>query len=237
MEGSFKNLGKFATNMDLSITLTHSPRWSNAKKAWERLSIQHQPVDQAAATTEDIKEAVALAKSTEVKAFIMLMWLTAGRKGDVLQLKPEDLQFTNQGEFKGRLLIFVQEGKGVLSRKGKYHISTHCPEEWSQFLQDFVRSRRSFPHLFSKQLAAPNNREVIDTLQGANPQLTCRATRRGALQLMAECGTSEEIMMRISGHRSVNTLHRYLDWDRVNKRMHAQAQAAARHLTKELSRV
>lgn len=226
LEGAFKTLGKFSTNLDISIKLPESAEWRTAKTAWDRLSRQHQPVDQAAASPTDIQLAIDLAPEEEMRIFLALLWISAARKGDVANLSPSDVQFDAAT---GRITLFIQQGKGTYARKSKYRIPTHAPLIWRPMIADFLSSRSAEKRLFSRHLAS--QRDALDALRRANAHMTCRAVRRGAIQTMAKAGASEEAVMKITGHKSRDTYHRYLNWDRDNELPHRQAQEAAMALT------
>lgn len=231
LDGALGSLGKYATNTDARLRMSESDAWRAAKTAWQRLSIQHQPVHQAAASCDDIATAMSNSKDPQLRAFLMLLWLSCGRKGDVASLRQGNVTL----EPSGRLNIFMQEGKGVLAKRAKYHVITHVPELWRAELRAFLatpRERRA--HLFRRDLAT--NNEVTELLRTADPALNCRATRRGAAQTMARSGAvTEDTLMRMTGHRSLESLHRYLDWDRLNEAPHRQAQEAAKQLTAKLN--
>ena len=54
--------------------------------------------------------------------------------------------------------------------------------------------------------------------------------RRGALQQLAQAGYSASLLMQFSGHRSVETLLRYLDYGRLYDQANQQGFAAAQQL-------
>lgn len=230
LHGAFSNLPKYAHNVQAPIDLDQSSTWRNAKEAWSRLAIQNQPVNQAAASCEDITTAISHSSDPEIRAFLMLLWLTCARKGDVARLLWGDVSV----EPSGRLKVFVQQGKGVLARQGKYHIVSHCPTPWRDELSQFLAQRPSGRDtLFRSTLGTSS--EVIDQLRTANPSLNCRSVRRGSLQTLAtDPEVSEETMKRLSGHRTTAMLHRYLNWDAINAQAHQSAQNAAKGLTRQL---
>ena len=64
-------------------------------------------------------------------------------------------------------------------------------------------------------------------LRTVSPLLEQRSIRRGALQLMASNNTDETTLMRFSGHRRVETLRRYLNWNTVNSLVQSQMRKSA----------
>lgn len=232
LDGAMSTLGKYSTNIDFGLRLTDATTWRTAKTAWQRESLVSQPVGQAAATAEDIALAISRTKDQPTAVHVMLLWLMCGRKGDIAKLRANDVTLHPDG----RLTFFVQEGKGVLARRGKYHVASHCPTQWRQQLQAYLQQPHPTGYLFPARFRSPTNNEVLQALRVANPALNCRSVRRGGLQAIALKGdVTEEILMRMSGHRSVATLHRYLEWDKSNELMHSRAQEAARALTDSLA--
>lgn len=222
MDGAFSNLGKYALEMDQGIKLSDSVTWKNALKSWKTAAMEDQPVNQAAATIDDICKSLSLTMDEEVRVFIMLLWLLCARKGDVAHLRPNSIKVCEDG----RIEAFIQEGKGVKAREGKYHIISHCPQEWKQELTAYIAKKKDAKYLFSRPLAYSS--EILNSIRLADPTLSCRSVRRGAAQALARSGTPEEVIMKMTGHKVLATLHRYLNWDQINESAHAKAHAAAK---------
>lgn len=223
MIGAFSNLGKYATNFEGRVHLDESAEWRAALKSWDRLAKAAQPTELAAATADDIKKAVDLNVDPQIRAALILLWLLAMRKGDVCSLRSDAVQLREDG----RLLVFVKEGKGVKARQGMYHVASHVPPVWFDEIKTFLESAEE-KYLFRSSLGKSS--ELIRALRLANPDLSVRATRRGAARALASDATvSEETIMKITGHKSVKTLHRYLGWDKVNEASHSAAQRAAQN--------
>lgn len=222
--GAFSNLGKYALNWEGRIQLSAFPVWTSTLKTWDLLSKQTQPTHQAAATAEDIQTAVELEESPTVKCFLILLWLMAGRKGDVARLRTKNVTL----HATGRLQVFVQEGKGVKARQGMYTVISHCPTIWFEELSRFLDSNVENTYLFPKSMGS--SAEALMAIRVANPDLSLRAVRRGAAQALAkDSSVSEETIMKITGHRNVKTLHRYLGWDSINEKVHQATQNAAKN--------
>jgi integrase len=227
LDGAFSQLGRYAINFQGKICLNRLPEWSSAKRSWDSLSRQFQPVHQSAATAEDIALAAALCKDREVAMFLILLWLLAARKGDVAHLRPSGVRVVQET---GRIEVFVQEGKGVKARQGMYHIISHCPDIWKAELTEFINKARlaNSKYLFRSSLTKSS--EAISALRAANASLNLQAVRRGAAQALAkDKEVKEETIMKITGHRNPKTLQRYLDWDKTNEKAHSAAQEAARN--------
>lgn len=222
MDGALSKLGKYALNFERGIRLSHVPEWHQALKSWDLLAKQKQPTDLSAATPTDIDQALKLCNDEEIRAAIMLLWLLAARKGDVLHLKSTSVSLRQDG----RLQVFIQEGKGVKARQGMYTVASHCPQQWCQELEAFLNARKDRKYLFRPSLLASN--EINKVLQLWDPTLSCRSLRRGAAQALAKDPTvSEQTIMSLTGHKKRETLHRYLNWNKTNEKEHAAAQLAA----------
>jgi len=231
LDGALASLPKYctcATGVNLSRMF---PAWRAAKAAWGRLAIEFQPVRQTAATFDEIATAASNTSDPQMRLFVMLLWLSCGRKGDVAKLQSTNVSLD---QVSGRLTFFIEEGKGVLSRQGKCHVVSHCPTRWRQEISRTLRQCQPNTRLFRPSLGTSG--EIVNLLRTANAALNCRSVRRGALQTIAATGdVSEEVLMKMSGHRQVKTLHRYLDWDGVNELAHRRAQDAARALSSEIA--
>lgn len=223
LDGAFSKLGVYVTNFEGGIRLSESPEWRNALKTWSRTSVEHQPINQVAATAEDILLAVHLNQDPQIRAFMILMWLLAARRGDVMKLRSANVSLLPEGQLK----VLVQHGKGVLFRQGAYHIISHVPPVWFQEISLFLESRKDHLLLFDQSLATST--DIINALRVANPQLSCRAIRRGSAIAMAkDQNVSEETIMMLTGHKNQNTLRRYLDWGNFSAKNHKASQKAAK---------
>jgi integrase len=59
--------------------------------------------------------------------------------------------------------------------------------------------------------------EANEALRLANPKLSTRSVRRGALQIMASSPDVDlKIVMEMAGHKNVETTKRYLNWGAVD---------------------
>jgi integrase len=172
---------------------------------------------------------MAIAKATgSAKEQLIMTWLTAGRVGDVLQLKQENITLKQNA-----MAVQFRRGKGV-ELGSPYTVHTACPPEWKPTVDALLR-RRS-PGQFLWHAESPKARTlmgkvVATALKQADPELEQRSIRRGALQHMASDGeTSEETLMMFSGHRRVETLRRYLDWGKKHALREGRGKTAAASL-------
>ena len=225
MDGAFSKLGKYVPHLDCRIKLTESVAWKEALKAWDKASLEHQPQNQTAAVAEEIATAVNLQSNQEVQAFLILLWLLVARKGDIAKLHANSVTLHPDG----RPVAFIEEGKGVKVRMGKYRVVSHCPptSPWFNILKNFLNAPKKGNYLFRKSLGQSG--EVLSALRLANPVLSIRSTRRGAAQALAkDLKVSTETIMNMTGHLRESTLHRYLNWGEHNEKNHVARQEAAK---------
>lgn len=237
MHGALKFLPKYSPNTQCSIDLSLSSNWRALMAAWQKQAIQHAPVDQAAAAAEDISKALALTADIQVRMFLLLLWLSCARKGDIGHLTASSVTFKTGASYStGHLELFIHQGKGVAANKAKYRIQTMCPPAFEKELRQFLQSRlqevgRDSP-LFRSSLSSSN--EIVALLKRVHEKLDCRSLRRGSLQTIAQDpNVTEETLMRLSGHRNVKTLHRYLGWS-ANVKGNRESAAAAQSLHRGL---
>lgn len=173
--------------------------------------------DSALAIAEHLKES----REDDLLTLFALQWSTTGRTSDVLLLQKRrvhvDRKTTNV------TLTFI-EGKGVKARKSPYTVSTSTPFVMAvQRHLDATASTYVFPPATRQSL---QNR-LRTTLKKFDHRFELRSMRRGSLQHMASQGIDLDVLQTFSGHRSRNTLLRYLDWGKFAKVMLDDQTAAA----------
>ena len=218
------------------VRLGESAAWRAAMRFVRQQMQEHQPENQVAATFDQIDLAVHLCLDKQVSAAIMLAWMSAGRLGDITQMKRQEVEFheTEPGSQMYRVTFRVRRGKGVAMSQ-PYTVNTLCPPRWRELLLDYLSSfKTETDRLFcrgSTKQARELSLAITRALRAADPTLTQRAMRRGALQALAADPTvTSETIMSFSGHRSVDMLKRYLDWGRLFSNGRDRAVAAAANL-------
>lgn len=210
-----------------SILLSDDPTWKLAMKGARHAAVEHIPNQPKAASVNDIAKALSAAKGAmkaSIRAVIMFAWLTAARLGCIRQLKAEDLKFNEADK---TLNITFRRGKGVRCRQQAYTVTTLILSEgWWRELRGYVNERPGF--LFPKALTDNN---ITTPLKVAG--IEQRSIRRGALQTMAAEKVPPEILMNFSGHASVKTLNRYLDFGLKRADLAASSVKAAKALWKD----
>lgn len=196
-------------NVSQPILLAQDLHWREAVAKAGKLARESEKVNAPLALTKDQYETVRSTTSDmQKRMFLTIAWRTCSRFGCAAQLRREDLRL------EGRLLtVTFRRGKGVTFR-GPYSVHTTLTEAESQDLATYLAENKAAEerNLFPSKTIAVDTRDRMRTV---DKNLTQRAVRRGALQALAAVGTDEATLMLFSGHRSVDTLRRYLDWGRV----------------------
>jgi len=200
---------------ELPVMMKDSVRWMSAMKAAAKMAKQHPPTQPTAATWKEVEAAIAKETSTAVRMALLVTWLTCGRGGDVLLLKPSHVEITTRQE-KSRtvdvMAVSFWKGKTVKTR-GSYTVFTQPPppkllEEWQLYHKSMLGSSFLFRGVKGSQ--------IKDALRRANPKLEQRSLRRGAIQALAATNLKDEELLHYSGHTNVTMLRRYLNFGKVS---------------------
>jgi integrase len=199
-----------------AILLKQDATWTMAMRAAGQKARQQTPNQPKAATSEQVRRSVELCPQEGVQNALRLSWLTAGRGGDVLLLRPENV--TVQGQ---ALHVNFVRGKTAKVR-GPYTVHTTLPaNEFLSFLAAAKAARQTwlFPGVKGSQLK--------DALRMVDPALEQRSLRRGAIQALAATGMTDEELLHYSGHSSVHMLRRYLNYGLKSGEAARRAERAA----------
>lgn len=207
-----------------SIFLSGDPIWAMVMKGARHSAVEHVPKQPKAASMADINKAIKATAGLfkkNVRIIIMLAWLTAARVGCIRQLKSNDFEFNHRTK---EVNITFRRGKGVRARETHYTVTTLLmgPTWWKEIV-DYVQARSGF--LFPASL-----RDVDITTPLKKAGIEQRSIRRGSLQTMAAKMVPADILMNFSGHKSVNTLNRYLDFGKKRADLAQASLKAARAL-------
>lgn len=227
LHGAFSSLGKYASNTDIRVRLTDSSTWSAALNAWRKKAAKAQPGYLPPATWTDVLGAIELEPSEPMAIYLMILWLICGRKGDAARLLVDDVSLHENG----RMEFFIQSGKGVEVRNGKYRVTSHCPPQWRERLTKYLAARKEASHKFMFPPSFKTSNEANVSLRRFNPALSTRSVRRGALQVMAASPkVSIEDVREMAGHTNVKTTYRYLGWGKFNEKAKMSLENAAKLL-------
>ena len=205
-----------------AIDLTKDAEWASGLKYFGMRAKEEVPRAVRPMNHTHARDAVRLAETAKVKVAIALSWLVAGRVGDILELRAEDVSYDPNTKM---VSLTYRRGKTV-SRRGPYSVHSEVTEEWAQLFATFFG--KSAPRPFAGVKVA----DVTKALRRVDPALEARSIRRGAIQTMAVSGVPDEVLIMFSGHATIGMLHRYLQWGSVGSVKKNLMAAAARELTK-----
>eukprot|EP00796_Vickermania_ingenoplastis_P004543 gene4543-biopygen2559 len=147
--------------------------------------------------------------SPRAALFLSMMWAMASRAGDISGLRQKDVTLATSVRPDGTVAVGVEQkvGKGTRFRGTYWPASTLLQEEAAEL-------RRAM------SLVSPNQRLFRDheilkdhirkALHRENRASALPSVRKGAVRHLAQQGVSEGDLMRLMGHKRVETLYRYL---------------------------
>lgn len=188
------------------ILLKHCPVWTMAMRAATRKAREQIGKQPKAATAEHVKRVLQNAQlSPEMRACILLSWVTGSRCGDVLKLRMTDFKMDQQ-----KVMITFCRGKTV-AKRGAYTVSSYIPtsaeaNSAKRYLQTTKGRQDSplFPNITGRAIKQALRSSTGDQL------LEQRSLRRGALQELAAQGMALSTLLLFSGHTTIAMLLRYL---------------------------
>ena len=196
------------------VWLRQCPLWQALLTSLRRKTNASRPRVPAPATAALIAR-IMTALPLHAATLLQLTWASCARLGDMAQLQVQDVEMqpipaatVRVGETTPTVpaRISFLAGKGVLFR-GPYSIHIVLPLATAIAVRDLQNLART-----RNQLLFPP--AVVQSIPPAlkSHGLEVRSIRRGALQAMAASGCQETALMEFSGHTSVRTLRRYLNW-------------------------
>ncbi|ORC91165.1 TATE DNA Transposon [Trypanosoma theileri] len=228
IKGALLNLPLY-TNQRESIDIGRNPSWRAATQAAHRFERRAPTNPPAPVTYAEMQKAhKALARECPQAAlFLMMMWCSAARAGDIGSLHAEDVRVerVTEGKNMARLTMTMRYGKGARFR-GPYPVGAMLPREDASVLQHLLSQRLPHQRLFQDVTAIRN--KVRQALRSENPLSALPSIRKGATRHLAAHGVSEEHLMRMTGHTRIDTLRRYLGYglQMTREAEHAQDSAA-----------
>lgn len=204
MQGALANLPLHRRTTQ-SIWLKNSPVWTNAMRASARRAREELARQPKPASWKTVQQVLMTESNILCFGAILLAWMTCARVGCVRQLAKSDITMHPDWT----MSICFRRGKGVLARGTAYTIHTgEVPLAMRSRFKRFLEERNSwlFPQTFTGSL-------VKNSLRRVDKQLEQRSLRRGSLQHLSRApNMTDEVMLLFSGHASVKTLRRYLNW-------------------------
>lgn len=219
LQGALAALPFYATNAVYGISLKDSAEYQGCLKRMQHKATESQPTGQRAATFEEMQQAIEKEANANVRISLILMWLTAGRIGDILKLRKKSVKTSGERN----LDITFEEGKGVTLSNSKYSVHTVMPERWRTLLVNHLATLKPDDLLVQASTGIPLGARAAaanKALQRVDKSVTTRSIRRGSLQAMA-MGSDDvppvdlPTLMSYAGHLREATTKRYLDWGRL----------------------
>lgn len=203
------------TNVRTGVDLAKCPQWSSAVTAAHRFeretpSDPPPPIDRL--QYQETRQ--SLSQDPIPSLYLGMMWAFAARAGDIGQLKASDVHLTpptNDSDPTVRVSLTVRRGKGARFR-GPYTLASHLLRSDASVLQQLMQHRRTHQLLFSP--LGPLKDKVRAALRLHNPTAALPSVRKGATRCLADQATSDEEVMRLTGHTRQATLQRYLGYGR-----------------------
>jgi integrase len=219
-QGALSSLTLYRTGA-IPINMGHCPIWRSAMRACAKAAKVELPRQPTPATRQQVTTAIDQEHSLPIRVVLILSWQAAGRVGDVLKLRTDDVTIENNC-----VQITYRDHK-TCSAKGPYSIRTAPlrPGDATS-LSRWLAQRKGRKFLFpAPQATAIATRTA---LRRASATLELRSLRRGALLDMAQRGVAEQTMLEFSGHTTLAMLRRYLSWGRKSPVTAATTEAGAR---------
>lgn len=210
MAGALRDLPMYTTE-NKGVHLSDFPEWRAAQKTAKRMDREIDKNEFPAITYSQYLEAMKHLRRSKPQAalFLGMMWALAARAGDVQQLRPKDISLGKTALQDGTVPLGITQkfGKATRFRGTYWSASTLLPEEAAEL-------RRNISQKKPTQKLFPNGEEirtyVRTSLRTQNRLSALPSIRRGAIQHLARQGVSEASLMRLTGHKRVETLYRYI---------------------------
>lgn len=193
--------------------------WKLAMRTARTKAMAERPMQALPATTEQVLRACKLA-TPEVAFVLAVTWITFGRSGALIQLRREDVELKDTANGDTTFTITIMRGKS--NRLGQDpHSITGKLGDFSIYVKPIVNSitnpKQFIIHAPSSLHRDNIRKDMKSALRSANnePRLENRSLRRGSLQTMAAAGATTQMLLACSGHSSVKSLKRYLNFGRV----------------------
>ena len=232
LAAALTRLSEYTNGKLKAVFLKHSQEWSDAGRHIRRLARQTSALGLAAMTESEMARAIETATDPDTKAFLILLWTTIGRSGDVSQVKTSGLTLgTTDSNGDMNVKVFFERGK-VIGKVDPYHVHTVIPARWAKFLRQWLAGKTTV-HLFqqpSKKARAKFLASVRVHIRTVAPHCDLRSTRRGAAQLMAESGRPLEDILQFTRHTDLGMLRRYLRFGATDSMEAVRSRAAAKAL-------
>lgn len=207
--GALRDLPLYTTE-ERGIFIQNHPEWKAAQRAIRRLQTEADPTVTVPLSQTDLNLALSRLKRRHpmTAVYLAVMWSLAARAGDVDGLRRKDLVVTRTEQPDAfHLSVHQKFGKGAKFR-GSYYQEA-LTDSWTASQLTFLKTRAD-----ENDLLFPNHSELRDFLRDElrhiNQDLKLPSVRRGAIIHMASTGVPQEKLMKMMGHKRIETLQGYL---------------------------
>lgn len=222
--GALKRLDQYAEQAPVS--LNHDSKWKDFLRLLDKRKMATNPTIKPHLLVEDFRKVLESCPD-RLRPICLLIWGSAARIDNALDLHPEEIFLGHD------LLQIVWKRAKTCAKAGEYTTSTYISKLHANELKRFLsRLPRDQPLYELGTNAAKEVTKVLRELVRAatTPKHDLRAFRRGALTALAKNGTPLEDIMKLSGHKSLETLRGYLGQGLYDEATAAISKAATKAL-------
>lgn len=229
IESALANLPLY-TDQTKGIFLKEHPEWREAVAGAQLREKESVPTPPEPITVEQF---MAIHKTLSLKhpkeaLFLTMMWMFAARAGDISRLRVGDVDFRDpdkDGNVPTALTIRI--GKGAKFR-GPYTVASILPRKAASMLLKLMAQKTKRQRIFDEVEALRS--KTLRAVRSINPRADLPSLRKGAAQHLARLKVPEDQIARLTGHRLMDTLRRYLGYGRLLTREAVEAQDNAGRL-------
>lgn len=158
------------------------------------------------------------------RRYMVVWWITSARPGDAALVTMNNLELSKIPNDMWKLKVGFREGKSIPIR-GPYTVHTATRELWARWIQHATGT-----HLVPPEIRTQVQATTLAAMHLVNGKLEARSVRRGSIQTLSVAGVPEPTIMAFSGHKTVEMLHRYLDWGWIRGKASDEGFTAAKSL-------
>jgi integrase len=200
------------TNVQHAVYLDEDPEWRDAKRTAARLE-KETPANPPPPISREamLASRAQLRRNPTADLYLAMLWAFAARAGDVSGLNAEDVKIdaTPDGSHTARVALTIRRGKGA-KRSGPYIAASTMEDSDARELQRLVQQTSTGQRIF--RTTAQIRAAVRAALKQWDARAALPSLRSGAARHLAATGMPEADLARLLGHRSIDTLRRYLGY-------------------------
>ena len=216
--------------------------WADARRGWMKAVAGHSPV-LGQVTKEAVLDIVSAKKtSLGVATLLQCAWSTTGRPFNWLYVKQRNLKLEykdgkKENSAPGYEMTVLWDEHKTAAIVGAYVVPTWLPVEWGVRLEKWLSmGAKDHEYVFPIHMWDGLKKDLRKVLKeytlpdGTRPEWDLKSLRRGSLSTMALAGVPLSTLRIFSGHKSEQTLLRYLRWGLHAEERNRKAIEAAKNL-------